>query len=250
MGDMTASNIFSAVWLLQIERPQRRNALDSTTARSLAAMLRDANGHPDCRCAILTGVGGWFCAGSDLKELAGRTSAQMAEIESAKADLAQTIADVDVPVIAAVSGYALGGGLSLAAACDYVVADADSLWQMPEVSNGWLPPWGIEPVMRRCGEVAAKHVLWGIERLSGQQAHDLGLVDIVCPPGQSLARAKALADSIALLPPVSAKSVKAYQRSPERAHTRSADALASGTFQEHCGTDVAHLTLARFVKAK
>ncbi len=247
---MSAVNPSSAVRVLRIERPLRRNAVDSATAANLAATLRETDAHPDCRCVILTGAGGWFCAGSDLKELAGRTPGEMAEIESAKADLARAIAEVDLPVIAAVSGYALGGGLSLAAACDYVVADANSLWQMPEVSNGWLPPWGIEPVIRRCGEVAARHVLWGLERLDGARAHALGLVDIVCPPGESLARAEALADSIALLPPLAVKSVKAYQRSPERIHTRAADALASETFQEHCGTDAARLTLARFAKGK
>lgn len=131
----------------------------------------------------------------------------------------------------------------------FVVANADSMWQMLEVRNGWLPPWGIEPVMRRRGEIAGRHVLWGIDRLDGQQAHDLRLVDIGIS-ARRIARARSLASSHAPLPPSAARSVKAYQRSTERTHTRTADALASGSFQEHCGTDAARLTLAKFVKGK
>ncbi len=246
----TSVNTLNPVWVIEIDRPSRRNAVDSITAKNLAFMLQEANAHPNCHCAILTGAGGWFSAGSDLKELAGCTAEQMVSIESAKAELARVIGEVDIPVIAAVSGFALGGGLSLAAACDYVVADLNSKWQMPEVANGWLPPWGIEPVIRRCGEVAARHILWGAESLDGREAQSIGLVDIVTHPDGARDRAKKLAEKIASLPPVSVRAVKAYQRSSDRTSMNCADDLASRTFQAHCATDQARLTLSRFGNAK
>lgn len=242
----TSVNTLGSVWVLEIDRPSRRNAVDSTTAKNLAFMLQEANANPNCHCAILTGAGGWFSAGSDLKELTGCTPGEMAVIESTKAELARIICDVDIPVIAAVSGFALGGGLSLAAACDYVVADANSVWRMPEVANGWLPPWGIEPVIRRCGEVAARHIIWGTESLDAREAQLIGLVDIVTPPDGARDRAGELAEKLSSLPPAAVRSVKAYQRSSDRASMSSADHLASLAFQAHCVTAQALHTLTKF----
>ena len=239
-------NTTGPVWVIEIDRPLRRNAVDSTTANNLSFMLQEANANPNCHCAIFRGSGGWFSAGSDLKELAGCTPGDMAAIESSKAELARTIGEVDIPVIAVVAGFALGGGLALAAACDYVIADANSKWQMPEVANGWLPPWGIEPVIKRCGEFAARHILWGAEPLDAHEAYRLGLVDIVTAPDGAREHAEKLADRIAQLPPLAVRSVKAYQRSSDRVPAMAADQLASRAFQSHCATARAQLTLNKF----
>jgi enoyl-CoA hydratase/carnithine racemase len=243
-------NTKGPVWVIEIDRPSRRNAVDSTTAKNLSFMLEEANANPHCHCVIFRGSGGWFSAGSDLKELAGCTPTDMAAIESSKAELARTIGEVNIPVIAAVAGFALGGGLALAAACDYVIADANSKWQMPEVANGWLPPWGIEPVIKRCGEFAARHIFWGAEPLDAHEAHRLGLVDIVTGPDGAQERAEKLADRIAQLPSTAVRSVKAYQRSADRKSAVEADQLASQEFQLHCATTQAQLTLNKFVSKK
>ena len=246
----TTVNTLNPVWVLEVNRPSCRNAIDSETAKNLTFMLQEANVNRACRAAILTGVGGWFCAGSDLKELAELSPHEMSLVEASKAELARTIGEVDIPVIAAVSGFALGGGLSIAAACDYVIADPASRWQMPEVANGWLPPWGIEPVIRRCGEIAARRILWGAETIDAERAYVMGLVDILSPVGEARAHADSLAQRLASLPTIAVRSVKRYQRESRRACAADADELASRMFTEHCSTEQARITLSRFGKTK
>jgi enoyl-CoA hydratase/carnithine racemase len=235
-----------SVWRFCIDRPTRRNAMDSETAGQLSYMLREADVGGSCAAAVLYGQGAWFCAGSDLKELAGRDPETMAEIEAHKAELARTIQQIDIPVVAAVSGFALGGGVSLAAACDYVVSDADARWQMPEVLNGWLPPWGISPIVTRCGPVRARQVLWGREALGAEQALALGLVDRVAAPGAALDEALAIAAGLASLPRAARVSVKPYMRSAEAATLEVADRAATRFFVANCHSHEAKQTLSRF----
>jgi enoyl-CoA hydratase/carnithine racemase len=234
------------VWLLQIDRTDRRNAIDSETARNLAFMLREAESSAYCRAVVLYGIGPHFCAGSDLKELAGKSAEEMAVIESVKAELAQTIQEVSVPVIAAVEGFALGGGVSIAASCDIVVSSCLAKWLMPEVANGWLPPWGIQPVVKRCGASRAKKVLYGIEPLIGEEANQAGLVDYITEEGQALVVAKQIANSMAALPPSAVRAVKSYLNGTHGNSVSENDQLASRYFVANCRTPQALQTLAKF----
>ncbi len=234
------------VWLLQIDRTDRRNAIDSETARNLAFMLREAESSAHCRAVILHGVGAYFCAGSDLKELAGKSAEEMAVIELVKAELAQTIQEINVPVIAAVEGFALGGGVSIAASCDIVVSTCLAKWLMPEVANGWLPPWGIQPVVDRCGASRAKQVLYGIEPLIGEQASEAGLVDVITEEGQALVVAKQIANNMTALPPSAARAVKAYLNGTHGNSVPENDQRASSHFVANCRTPQALQTLAKF----
>lgn len=230
----------------RIDRPQRRNAYDRATALAMTAALREAAEDPACGAILISGTGPCFCAGSDLKELAGHTPAEMAAIEEAKAGLARAIQHLDLPVVAAVHGYALGGGVSLAAACDVVVSDADTIWHMPEVLNGWLPPWGIDPVVGRCGPVRSRQVLWGAARMDAAAAAAAGLVDQICPPGQALETARERAKALARLPPLALRSVKAFIRAWPGRTPEQADAAASAIFTAHAATPAARATLDRF----
>ena len=251
MTDMNTNVDTNApVWHFCIDRPTRRNSVDSETARNLSRMLREADADPRCAVGLLYGQADWFCAGSDLKELAGRSGAEMARIEAAKAELARTIQGIDLPVIAAVRGYALGGGVSLAASCDHVVSEASAKWHMPEVLNGWIPPWGIQPVIARCGYVRARNVLWGTHSMTAQQAAALGLVDTVCVDGAALDAATELAEDWASLPAEARRSIKRYLREHSHSSPSDADARASALFVEHCASTAAQKTLSRFgVKA-
>lgn len=236
----------SPIQHFRIERPTRRNAIDSATAVNLAYMLREADADPRCAVALLYGEGAWFCAGSDLKELAGQSPQRMAEIEHHKAELARTIQEIDLPVIAVVRGFALGGGVSLAAACDHVVSEESAKWHMPEVLNGWIPPWGIQPVIARCGAVRARNVLWGAGAMTATQAAALGLVDSLCPEGEALKVAEALAAGWASLPSAARQSVKRYLRTHHASTPAQADAAASELFVKHCAAPAAQQTLNRF----
>lgn len=236
----------SPIHHFRIERPSRRNAIDSATAKNLAYMLREADADPSCAVAILHGEGAWFCAGSDLKELAGQTPDAMALIEHHKAELGRTIQEIDLPVIAAVRGFALGGGVSLAAACDHVVSEESATWHMPEVLNGWIPPWGIQPVIGRCGAIRARSVLWGASAMTTLQAAALGLVDTACPDGQALEVAGNLARGWASLPAVARQSIKRYLREHQASTPGAADEAASALFVKHCAAPAAQHTLSRF----
>ena len=234
------------VWVFSIDRPTRRNALDSETSMNLTFMLQQAHADPLCRAVVITGAGPWFCSGSDMKEFAGLTPVQMEEIEQKKAELIRTIGVVDIPVIAAVSGFALGGGLALAAACDLVVSDPAARWHMAEVKNGWLPPWGITPILARTGAVRSRAVVWGAAALDAAQACRMGLVDEISGAGGALALACERADELARLPPESASSVKPYLRRIADATAPEADRLAGELFLRHCDSEPARKTLAKF----
>ncbi|MGY2922339.1 enoyl-CoA hydratase/isomerase family protein [Bradyrhizobium sp. USDA 3262] len=156
--------------IVTINRAERRNALGSQLMRDLNAALADSERNDAISAVVLTGAPPAFCAGSDLKELAGLSIADMCKHEAETATFARAIGYRAKPVIAAVEGYALGGGMILAASCDIVVAASNARWHLPEAPNGWLPPWGLTALLTRVGPGAGapSHVGRGIDR------HDRG----------------------------------------------------------------------------
>src|ERR1700749_4178723 len=130
--------------VLTIDRPSRRNSLGLQLIEELTAELDRADRDPATRVIVLTGSAPGFCAGSDLKELAGMDLAGMGAHEAHTAKVARSIALMNKPVVAGVDGFALGGGFVLAISCDVVVSDPTARWRLPEVQIGWIPPWGIQ----------------------------------------------------------------------------------------------------------
>lgn len=231
--------------VITLNRPQRRNALGTATMTQLSAAMADAVADPAIRAVVLAGAPPAFCAGSDLKELAGLSPAAMAEHEAATAMVARSIAQLDLPVIAAVEGYALGGGAILALSCDLVVSASDARWALPEVPNGWLPPWGLEALMSRVGLVRAQALVWGAFDCDGGEAHRLGLADQICDPGAALATARVLATRLAERPPAAMISTKRYFYRL-RPDAEQLDATASRHFTKDVGSVEAQTVLARF----
>ena len=143
--------------IVTINRAERRNALGSQLMRDLNAALADSERNDAISAVVLTGAPPAFCAGSDLKELAGLSIADMCKHEAETATFARAIGYRAKPVIAAVEGYALGGGMILAASCDIVVAASNARWHLPEAPNGWLPPWGLTALLTaRCGRAVSR----------------------------------------------------------------------------------------------
>ncbi|MDT4864876.1 Short-chain-enoyl-CoA hydratase [compost metagenome] len=211
----------------------------------LAEAFADAATNPDIRAVVLTGAPPAFCAGSDLKELGGLNAAGMAEHEAATAAIARGIGELDVPVIAAVEGYALGGGCILALSCDLVVSASNVRWSMPEVANGWLPPWGIEALVARVILVRARAIVWDAFDCDGTEAHRLGLADAVTAPGEALAKAIAMGKRLAGRPASAVVSAKRYFAGL-RLDAERLDAVASQHFQQDAGSIAAQAVLARF----
>lgn len=205
-----------------LDAPSTRNALSSTVVAGLMAQLLDTRSDTQSVAVIISGRGGGFCSGSDLKELRALDGAAAARVEEAKLHLTSLIRDFPVPVIAATHGYAIGGGAALAAACDLVVTTATTLWRMPEVSLGWAPPWGVDDVYRRMRARALPFLIATTPR-SGQEAMDTGLADIVNE--DPLEHARAVCSVLAETPRDAVIDVVSLIRSNEQGTYDPQDAL-------------------------
>ena len=171
---------------------------------------------------------------------------QMAKHEARTAAAARSIGLMNKPVIAAVEGYAIGGGFILAVSCDLVVCSEDAVWNLAEVPNGWLPPWGLGALLARVGPVAARRLTWGFERLSGRDLQQMGAIDYCVPAGEAVTKARDLAASIAELPPAAVTSTKQFFARAATGDAEYLDAHANRVFIENCHHDQARATLARF----
>ncbi|HEV7613681.1 MAG TPA: crotonase/enoyl-CoA hydratase family protein [Steroidobacteraceae bacterium] len=195
----------AATLIITIDRPQQRNAINRDTSYAIAAALDRLDAEPQLRVGILTGRGGNFCAGMDLKafvsgeraELDGRGFGGLTERGPVK------------PLIAAVEGYALAGGCELALACDLIVAAEDAQFGLPEVKRGLVAgSGGLVRLPRRIpAGIALEYALTG-DRMSAADAHRWGMVNRLTPPGQALDGALALAESITVNAPLAVAMTK------------------------------------------
>ena len=233
--------------VLTIDRPARRNALGQQVIEELFAALDRADRDGATRVIVLTGSAPGFCAGSDLKELAGTDLAGMGAHEARTAVLARSIALMNKPVVGGIAGFALGGGCVLAACCDVVVSEPSARWHLPEVAIGWIPPWGIQALVARVGPVAARRLVWGAEPFDGREAHRLGIADHLAEPDET-ARDAALrvATRLAALPPQAVASTKQFFAPLVSGHGESLDAWANRLFLADCSHPAAKATLNRF----
>lgn len=234
------------VAIVTIDRPQRRNALASELVERAGTALRELDRNDDVRAIVLAGSPPGFCAGSDLKELARMSLAEMCDHEADTAAFARSIAQLAKPVVAAVEGFAIGGGFALATSCDLVVTHAESHWHLTEVKIGWIPPWGLEPLVVRVGPVAARRLTWGSEPIDGAEAFRLGVADYLVPSGTVLDEAIALGRRLAALPPPAVAATKRYYASLIVGTAEARDQEANRLFQENCHHDTAKATLTKY----
>lgn len=242
--------IDGGVALLRLNRPAARNALSSTLVDELDRRLAQLDQDVSVGAVVLTGVSPGFCAGSDVKELAGMTVGDMARHEARTAQVARSIQQLGTPVIAAVEGFALGGGFLLAVSCDLVVTAADARWHLPEVQLGWVPPWGLQALSARCGPVLTKRFAWGDERTSGADLHRLGVVEELTEPGGAEAEASRIAARLAALPTPAVEATKHALSDAVLAGAEVLDARANRMFAENCRTREARTSLDRFERTK
>lgn len=235
------------VAILTLRRPQRRNALGSDLVATLSAALDAASADDNIGAVVLTGEAPSFCAGSDLKELSQMNVAGMVEHELETGRVARRIGMLDIPVIAAVEGHALGGGFILAVSCDLVVSAATAVWSLPEVPNGWLPPWGLKALAARVGYARARRLVWGYDVLDGKTALQLGVADYCVEGGGALAQAIKIADRIAALPRNAVTSTKLYFQAEMLRDAELWDERSARVFAEDCRHPEAAATLRRFV---
>lgn len=234
------------VSVVSIARHARRNALSDALVASLRATFESNDLDPAIGATVLTGAAPGFCAGSDLKELGAMSLDQMVEHEARTASFCRGIAALRKPVIAAVEGFALGGGFVLAVSCDAVVTGRSARWNLPEVEIGWIPPWGLETLTSRVGLARARQLVFGGAPFDGAEAVRLGVADHMADDGGALRRASAIAAQLARLPAPAIASTKLYFATRAASAGESGDWLASHLFREDCRHDVARATLEKF----
>lgn len=207
-----------AVLELTIDRP-KANAIDAATSRELGERFAAFRDDPALRVAIVTGAGGrFFSAGWDLKAAAAGEDEDWGI--GGFAGLTELF-DLDKPVIAAVDGYAAGGGFELALACDLIVAsDRASFW-LPEVGLGFVPDaGGVLRLPKRLPRALAMEMLLTGRRLGAKEAAARGLVNRVVDPAELRASALALAGELAAAPPLAVAAVKAIVEATEALSVR------------------------------
>jgi enoyl-CoA hydratase len=194
-----------AIALVRLNRPQVLNALNVEMLSELGAALRELDDDDSCRCIVLTGNEKAFAAGADIKEaFVGVTPITMlAQDLTAKWEV---IRRIKTPIIAAVSGFALGGGCELAMTCDIIVASETAKFGQPEINLGIIPgAGGTQRLTRTVGKWVANEIILTGRFIGAQEAKDIGLVVHVYPAASFLDDAKTLARTIAEKAPVAAR---------------------------------------------
>jgi enoyl-CoA hydratase/carnithine racemase len=197
-----------AVATLTIDNPPV-NALHPSVAVLLEARLHELAEDPQTRCVILTGAGRHFMAGADIAHFPTLDRTRSERYALSIQRMQDAIGTLHAPVIAAIAGAALGGGLELAMACDLRIADESASLGQPEVTLGIIPgAGGTQNLPRLVPLGRARRMLFTGERIGAAEALAIGLVDEVAPIGEAPARAQALAQQIARNAPLAVTAVK------------------------------------------
>ena len=208
--------------LITLDRPEARNAVNAATATALAAALDALEADPTLRAGVLTGEGGTFSAGMDLK---AALRGESPEVEG-RGFGGLTEARPDKPLIAAVEGFAMGGGFELALACDLIVAAEDARFGLPEVKRGLIAAGGgVIRLPQRIPHHLAMELLLTGEPVDGHRAGELGLANRVTSTGQAVAEALRLAERVAENAPLALAAVKRVVRAADGASDEEAFAF-------------------------
>src|SRR3954451_22817022 len=196
------------VVLVTLNRPEVLNALDYATLGELVDALESLDTDEPVRCVVITGAGERaFAAGADIKEMADATPVTLSVANNFARW--ERLKRVRVPLIAAVRGFALGGGCELAMACDMIVAADDATFGQPEIKIGIIPgAGGTQRLTRALGKAKAMELILTGRNLTAREAHDRGLVSQIVAREGTLPAALALAAEIAALPPLAVRSAK------------------------------------------
>ena len=214
-----------AVGLARLDRPDARNALSAELMEELASLCERWDEDPEIRCLVIAGGDKWFAAGADIKAMAGRTLAET--LTSPSARFWPRLAALRTPLVAAVSGYALGGGCELALACDMIVASESAEFGQPEVLLGIIPGGGgTQRLARVMGKQRAMELVLTGRRIGAAEAHELGIVTRLAPEDGWLDAALELATDVADRPPLAARLAKQAVLAAEET------ALSAGLDQE------------------
>ena len=195
------------VGLIRLNRPKALNALNNALMGELHDALRNFDNDPDISCMVITGNERAFAAGADIKEMAGQTYVDFLQKGSVSDNF--DFSQYKKPIIAAVSGFALGGGCEMSMACDMIVASETAVFGQPEINLGILPGGGgTQRMTRALGKALAMEVMLTDRKLSAEEALRYGLVNQVVAPEIYLDEAIKLAQKVASMSQVAIQLTK------------------------------------------
>jgi len=195
---------------ITINRPATLNVLNGETILEISSRLEEAKKDENVKVIVITGAGEKaFCAGLDLKTVKDVNVVRAVETSKIGQKLTLAVEELEKPVIAAINGYALGGGLELAMACDIRIASENARVGQPEVNVGLLPGWGgTQRLPRLVGKGIAKELTFTGKMIDAKTAERIGLVNTVVPPEKLQSTVEELAKEIMSKPPIAIKLVK------------------------------------------
>jgi enoyl-CoA hydratase/carnithine racemase len=196
-----------AVGVVRMNRPERRNALSPAVMEQLAAAIGDLDADETVRCIVIAGTDEVFAAGADIKAMAERTFQEV--LEASTMPFWQRVAECRTPLIAAVSGFALGGGCELALLCDMIVASETAEFGQPEITLGIIPGGGgTQRLARVIGKQRTMELVLSGRRIDAMEGVRLGFVNKVSGRKSWFSDALELAEVVARRPPLAVKLAK------------------------------------------
>jgi enoyl-CoA hydratase/carnithine racemase len=208
MGDLVRLDISDGIGTIRLDRPPM-NALNIQVQEELRELAREVTDSPEIKAVIVYGGEKVFAAGADIKEMAGMGYAAMAARATALTGAFDAVARIPKPVVAAITGYALGGGCELALTCDWRVAAADAKLGQPEINLGIIPgAGGTQRLARLVGPAKAKDIIMTGRFVDAGEALSIGLVDRVVPAGEVYAAARSLVEQFVAGPAVALRAAK------------------------------------------
>lgn len=240
----------AGVALLTLDRPEVLNALSFALLGELGEHLSTLDADPTCRAVVITGAGERaFAAGVDIRELAAQTGAGL--LAADPFGVVDRIGGLRIPVIAAVRGFALGGGCELALACDLVVLGDDAQLGLPELALGVIPgAGGTQRLTRAIGRARAMEVILTGRRIRADEADRLGLATAVVPAAETVDRALELAGRIAALPPLAVSAAKAAVNAAQELPLADGIRLERARFADLFGTEDQAEGMAAFLEKR
>jgi enoyl-CoA hydratase len=198
------------VAVVTLNRPEALNALNTQMAVALEAAMGELGADPQVRCIVLTGAGDRaFCAGADLKERNGMSTEAWLQQHGQFQKAARALLGCSLPLIAAVEGFALGGGLELALCADFMIAGESAVLGLPETTRGLIPGLGgTQTLARAVGRRRAKELIFTGRTIKAEEAREWGLVNQVVPAGTALAASLETAATIAANAPIAVRQAK------------------------------------------
>jgi len=220
-----------AVALVTLASPDTLNSLSTAMLQALAAALGEVAGDESLRALVLTGEGRAFAAGADIEEMSAMTAIEAEAFSRLGHETFGALEALAIPTLAAVNGFALGGGCELALACDWIYASTKARFGQPEVKLGLIPGFGgTSRLVRRVGIGWAKELILAAENLKADEAMRIGLVNRVFEPDELLDSAMMAGQAIAERGPLAVRIAKRVLQEGQDADLRLANTLEQNAF--------------------